>query len=190
MVSWVHFRGHDFRHTADFSSLWFKKTRKQDRIQKKYGGVCVCVCVTGHRSMEYSRIMRWWSSNLGHWPLQNLGLVAYCYIAILDPHRPLLPPSTAQTPPPPTSILSPHIIICPPRYHPYPSQHTNNNVPLPHPSLSVPYPSTPPSPLPHLPNSCCRLSLVSTKIYYNMTLSCLSSDTCLHHGTRRSPPPS
>ena len=37
--------------------------------------LCVCVCVTGHRSVEYVQIMRWWSSNLGQWPLQNLGSV-------------------------------------------------------------------------------------------------------------------
>ena len=42
---------------------------------------CISVCVTGHWSVRYIWIMRWWCSNLGQWPLQNLGSVDYCYIA-------------------------------------------------------------------------------------------------------------
>ena len=53
----------------------------------------LCVCVTGHRSVEYVRIMRWLNSNLGQWPLQNLGSVAYSYVFIIDLPRPLLPRS-------------------------------------------------------------------------------------------------
>ena len=53
----------------------------------------MCVCVTGHRYVSYVRFMRWWSSNLGQKPLHNLGNVAYCCVFILDPPRPLFPPS-------------------------------------------------------------------------------------------------
>ena len=52
----------------------------------------ICVCFTGHRSEGYVWIMRWWSSNLGQRPCRNLGSMAYCYIAIIDPPRHLLPP--------------------------------------------------------------------------------------------------
>ena len=52
-----------------------------------------CVCVTGHRSVEYVRIIRRWSSNLRHWPLQNLGSIAYCCVFIIDPPRPIQTPS-------------------------------------------------------------------------------------------------
>ena len=50
----------------------------------------MCVCITGHWSVECIWIMRRWSSNLGNLPLWNLGSVTYCYIAILDPPHPLL----------------------------------------------------------------------------------------------------
>ena len=50
----------------------------------------MCVCVTGHRSVECVQNMRWWISNLRQWPLWNLGSVYYCYIAILDPTCTLL----------------------------------------------------------------------------------------------------
>ena len=49
------------------------------------------VCVNGHRYVRYFWIMRWWCYNIGHWPLQNLGSVTYCYIAyFLNPPRSLL----------------------------------------------------------------------------------------------------
>ena len=54
----------------------------------------VCACVTVPRSVGYVQIMRWWSSNIGKQPHQNLGYVAYCHIIILDPPLPLFPPST------------------------------------------------------------------------------------------------
>ena len=86
------------------------------------GVIWVGVCVTGHQYMGYVQIMSWWSSNLGQWPRQNLGSVAYCYISIIGPPHPILPFSgvlpgwvspPAPTPPPPISILSPHRITRP-----------------------------------------------------------------------------
>ena len=49
--------------------------------------------VTGHRYVDYVQIMRWRNSNLGQWPLWNLGSVAYCYVFIIDPPCTLLPSS-------------------------------------------------------------------------------------------------
>ena len=42
---------------------------------------CNSVCVTGHWYVRYVWIMRWWCSNLIQRPLQNLGSIAYFYIA-------------------------------------------------------------------------------------------------------------
>ena len=39
--------------------------------------------------MKCVQIIRLCSSNVGQWPLQNLGSVVYFYISILDPPRPL-----------------------------------------------------------------------------------------------------
>ena len=47
------------------------------------------MCVTSHQSVECVQIMRWLSSNLGEWPLWNLGSVAYCYVLYLS--HPTLP---------------------------------------------------------------------------------------------------
>ena len=119
--------------------------------------LCVCVCVIGHRFVECVWIKRWWSSNLGQLPLQNCGSVAYCYIDILDPPRPILPPFNVlpggrhlppiPTLPPRTSKFYPNSIIRPPGHYLYPSQHTYTPVPLPHPLL--PLTPAPTLPRPH-----------------------------------------
>ena len=57
----------------------------------------LCVCVTGHQSVDCVRIMRWWISNFRQLPLPHLVSVAYCYIAILDPPRPPFPLSDVLT---------------------------------------------------------------------------------------------
>ena len=52
----------------------------------------MCVCVNGHRSLECVQIIRWWNYNLGQWPIRNLASISYCYIYIIDPPCPILPP--------------------------------------------------------------------------------------------------
>ena len=80
---------------------------------KRYIEICVCMCywptVRGLCPNYYVVEFQPWTLI----PLQ-LGYVAYCYIAILDPPRPLLLPTNvrpgggqpppAPTPPPPMSI--------------------------------------------------------------------------------------
>ena len=53
--------------------------------------LCVCVFVVGHQTAECVLIMRWWSSKLGQWPLQNLGSVANYYVLFTCPAPPSLP---------------------------------------------------------------------------------------------------
>ena len=141
-----------------------------------------------------------WISNLGKQPLQNLGSVAYCYIAILAPPLPLLPssdvllgggasPSCPNTPATDVRLVSAQDYL-PPGSHLSPSQNTDTNVPLPQPSLSVTSPLNLILPSPHLPNSCHRRSLAASGMSSNVTLSCFSDSACLHHGTWIFPPPS
>ena len=93
-------------------------------------------------------------------------------------------------PPPPTSTLLSHGIIRPPGRHPSPSQYTKNTSPLPNHLLSESNSSSPPSPLPHLMDSCCYHSLAAAKISSNVHLSCFSAATCCHHISWSFPPPS
>ena len=128
--------------------------------------LCVCVCVTVRQSVECVQIMRCCSSNLGQWPLRNLGYVSYCYVIFLsrpDPHSRCLMsfrgghPPPSPTLPPSTSVASLHRIFLPPVCHLSPSQHTH--VPWLAPTLWYPCspPSDPPSLPPRLPDSCrCR----------------------------------
>ena len=55
-----------------------------------YKYIYICVCVTGHLYVDCVQIIMRCISNLRQWPLWNLGFIAYFYIAILDPPRPLL----------------------------------------------------------------------------------------------------
>ena len=117
------------------------------------------LCVTGHQFVECAQIMMWWSSNLGQWLLRNLGYVAYCYVFILVLTLPpfllsnvILGGNTpnALTPPPPTSVVSPHRIILPTGRHLYPSHHAN--VPWLSPTLFCP--CSPPLTLHHSRYAC------------------------------------
>ena len=81
----------------------------------------MCGCVTGHRLVEYVQIIRWWSSNLGQWPLQNLGSVAMLN-TLFYPSRPtclsrlciVLGSLLHPTAPPISSCLpSPHLSVAP-----------------------------------------------------------------------------
>ena len=159
----------------------------------------MCVCVIGHRYVGYFRIMRWWSSNLGQWPLHNLGSVAYCYLFILDPPRPVFPPSNVllgggRTLLPQYPSTDVHRFSA--QYHP-PNLVSPVSVPVyrcswpsPYPFLSVLSPSNPLFLLPRLPDSRRSCTLVTYKIFSTVPFRWLSTATCLHHCTLSLPPPS
>ena len=154
---------------------------------------------TGHRTVGYVQIMRWWSSNLRQRPLQNLGSVAYCYIFSIDLPFPLFLPSDALTggaAPSCPETPSTNVRIFSAQNHPptwaspvsFPAYQFSR--PLPYPSLSVLSPSNPPFLSPHLGYSCRRCTLAASKIFSTVTFSCFSASACLHYGKRSFPLPS
>ena len=161
--------------------------------------VYVCVCVTGHRSVGFVQIIRWWSSNPGKWPLRNLGSVAYCYVFILDLPHPLFPPSDVLpggAPPSFPNTPSTNVCCVSEQDHP-PTWDSPVSVPAyrcyrpyTYPSLSVLPPSDPPSLSPCLSDYHCRRTLAAYKISSNATFSCFYAAACFHHGTRIFQPPS
>ena len=157
--------------------------------------VCACAYVTGHRFGEYAQIMRWWSSNIGQKPLRNLGSVNYCYIAILDPLRPLLPSSDVFP-----GGVSP-LLLQHPLHRLLSCLHTGLStqpgvtylrprIPkIPCLSLTCLCQSPPPPPTPpRLPDSSFRCSLTAAEISSNMTLRFFYAAACLHQGSRIFPP--
>ena len=72
----------------------------------------MCVCVTGHQCVRYLRIMRWWCSNLGQWPLQTYALSLS--IASLISIPPALPDSTVFL-----DCSVPYSILLPPCHQPF-----------------------------------------------------------------------
>ena len=145
------------------------------------------------------QIMNWSISNLGQWPLWNLGSVAYCYVFIIGPPNPLFLPSNVLTGRVSTSWPNtPYTDVClvyaqdhPPTWESpvyFPEYLCSR--PHPYPFLSVLPPSKPPFLLPHLPDSSCLRTLAAAKISSTVTFSCLPTSACLYHGTRIFPPPS
>ena len=146
--------------------------------------------------MGYVRVVRWWSSNLGQLPLQNLGSVAYCYVFILYPPRPHFPPSNVLP-----EGVAPSCLDTPSTgvRHVSTQDHMPESPvsvpeylcfwPLPYPSISVLPPSDPPLLFPRLPDPRCRRTLAASKISSTLTFSSLSAAACLYHGTRSFPPP-
>ena len=159
----------------------------------------MCVCVTGHRSVGYVQTMRWRSSNLGQQPLQNLGSVAYCYVNILDPPRPLFqPPNVLLGEATPSCLDKPstnaHRVSA--QYHPtnWPSPVSvpvyQCSWPLPYHFLSVLSFSDNPLLLLRLLDYRRRRTLAANKILSTVTFSWFSAVTCLHHFTCSFLPPS
>ena len=136
----------------------------------------LCVCVfTGIRTVQYDRIMRWWSFNLGKESLQSytLSLVIKNYYSPARPtclirfsgsyYRP--PPSYR---PPISSISHRHLTLCTPAPHLLSRSGTSSTWTFPTPATYQPpplvsapratcliMPPYPASALPPLPSSAC-----------------------------------
>ena len=129
---------------------------------------CKYVCVPVNQYVECFVIMRWWISNLGQWPLQNLGSVTYCYVSILELTHPLLllsdllPGGGCPLLPRHSLLLSPACLRTGSSAHPGVTCLCSNIpillcISLAH-FCQYPPPSYPLLPPPRLLDSCCRRS--------------------------------
>ena len=87
-----------------------------------------------------------------------------------------------------TTNLSPRRIICLPKFHLSPSQHTDASYLNPTPRCLFSPPPNPPLLLSRLTDSCRRLTLAATKIASTVTLRWSSAAFYLHHVTWSLPP--
>ena len=129
-----------------------------------------------------------------------LGYVTYCYRDyLLNPPLPIFLPPDVRPGGQPTPAPHPQIsifvllrysIILPYGSHPYPSQNTKNlHPPPPYQLLPESDSSSPPSPLPHLPNYRRYRSLTTAKIFFKVAFSCCSAYACHRHGSWSPPFP-
>ena len=137
----------------------------------------VVVVDTGPHSVRFFRIMRWWSSNLGHLPLRTQApslVVEYTYwtFPTIPSWHPMsrlpsrLCPScicTGSSAHPGITCLRPIILI------------KFRNPPFPHPSPPDPDSSSPPLPSPRLSDSRCRWSHATAEISFSVVFSCRSA---------------
>ena len=141
-----------------------------------YVCVCVCVCVgvTESRSVEFILIIRWCSSNLRQWPLQNLGSAAYCYISIIGPPCHLLllfEVLSVRAPPYYPNTISADVRLISAQDHPTPraslvsvpaywySRASASPLAVSNPPLPSPLSPAMPARFPFPPPPCCHLNL-------------------------------
>ena len=128
--------------------------------------------------------MRWWSSNLGHWPLRTYdpSLIVMqlthltCPILSSCRHMSRLP--SRRLPSWFRMESSAHMGIT--RLHPRIPKNLFHL--FPHPSWPETYSSYPLSSPLRMQYFCCRRSHATSGIYFNMAFRCCYADACLHHG--------
>ena len=169
---------------------------------------------TYHQYVQCDWIMRWWSSNIGQWLLQNQALlliVTYLFtrppcltLILLDlpPRESPLPSLSSDTahlafkqdhPPTwasPVSVPAYHSRVISPRDLPLTWESPISDESYPYPSITflLPVPRWYPLP-PRLPDHRRLRPRASSKIYFKTALNWASAAVCLHNRDRLLPPP-